>query len=742
MPKSWKDFEERVRTLATHIWGINCAPGRVGGVNIDGVIRLDSEITYLVEMTEEKTLGKVREDVTKLVTAKAAAYTKGILARCFCIVNGAVTQGMAEAGEPHHIKVLSIEDFSRMFFDFERYQGARSRSPFGSAINPITGEQDATEYVPVHYLVEGRKEEVSTLEIADFLRQGKRVVLLGEYGSGKSRCLWEAFRTLTPSAHENFCYPIGIDLRKAWGLIRGVEILRRHFADLGLDNLQSSAVRAFNAGSLAILLDGFDEIGSQAWSNDVQKLKSIRAKALEGVKDLVRANRGGVLITGREHYFPSHSEMFSALGLSENDTIVLRSKSEFSDSELAEYFHNRDIEVDVPEWLPRRPLICQTISDLADEDFEGMFSSDGGEVAFWNHFIHVLCERDAKIHVTFDTDTIFRLFVHLARLTRSKSANVGPISLTELQSAFESAVGRMPVEEASVMLQRLPSLGRVGNDSNDRQFIDIYILDGLRAKDVLELIELDEGTISEVAASTWTNPLGDLGQRVLRHDSRVGQNRMMEIAKQALDSKNKILGSDIIASLLRENGDAVDFRGLVVEQGNFLRFDLRDRKISNLTVKDSYFGALVFPSPGSSNLKIINCVAPRVYGVTSVAGLPGWVRELVAEEYDSVESVSRIKRIGLSPAHEILTTIIRKTFFQKGKGRKEEALLRGLGRFGSQGLTNKILNILLRERILEKFKGNEGWVYAPVRANAARMKTLLNELRNSNDPLWKELERL
>ena len=742
MPKSWANFEERVRALATFIWGIPCTPGRIGGVNIDGVVRLDAEISYLVEITEERNLGKVREDITKLVTAKAAAYSKGVLARCFCVVNGNITAAMREAGEPHHVKVLSIDEFSKWSFDFEHYQGARGVTPFGSAINPITGEQDATKYVPVSYLVEGRKTEISTAEIGELLKQGKRVVLLGEYGSGKSRCLWEVFRFLTPNAHDNFCYPVGIDLRKAWGLIRGSELLRRHFMDLGLDDQQASAVRALNAGSLAILFDGFDEIGSQAWSNDVQKLKAIRAKALEGVKDLIQSSKGGVLITGREHYFPSHAEMFSTLGLNPNDTVVLRSKTEFSDSELREYFRNRDIDVDVPSWLPRRPLICQTISDLADEEFEKMFSGDGGEVAFWDHFIRVLCERDARIHVTFDPDTIFRLFVHLARLTRTKSANVGPISLTELQSAFEATVGRMPVEEASVMLQRLPSLGRVGTESNDRQFIDIYILDGLRAKDVVELCEVDAGTLLDVCNSAWTNPLDDLGQRVLRNDSRVGLNRMLEIARKALDSKNKVLGSDIIASLIREEGEPIDFRSFAVEQGNFLVLDLRDRKISNISFRDSYFGSLFFPSPGAHNVKISTCIVPRVFGATSVAGLPGWVRGLITEEFDSVESVSRIKRIGLSPAHEILTTVIRKTFFQKGSGRKEEALLRGLGRFGSQGLSNKILNILIREGILEKFKGNEGWVYAPIRSNAARMQKILDELRNSTDPLGIEVGQL
>jgi hypothetical protein len=479
MTPKWATFEARVREIAQHIWGRPCKPRRIGGVNIDGAVTLGPEIINLIEITEERSLGKVREDIVKLQTAKAAALTEGRLARCFCVVNGQITDAMREAATPHHIQVLSIDEFTKQFFAFDDYHSVRMRAPFGSAVDPLTGESDQTEYVSVRYLVDGRKNDVTSEELADWIRGGKNIILMGEYGTGKSRCIREVFRHLSDNADVTFCYPIAIDLRRSWGLSSSDEVLRRHFKILGLDHLESAAVRAFASGALAILLDGFDEIGSQAWSNDVQRLKAIRAKSLEGVKDLIANNRGRILITGREHYFQSNEEMFQALGLIARDTIVARVKNEFSDSELLEYFTRRNIEADIPDWLPRRPLICQTISTLASDQLDTMFGEKGDEVGFWNHFIRVLCERDSRIHISFDPDTIFRMFLYLARLTRSKSADVGPISLSELQSAFEAATGSAPVEEASVMLQRLPSLGRISPESNDRQFVDIYILDGL-----------------------------------------------------------------------------------------------------------------------------------------------------------------------------------------------------------------------------------------------------------------------
>ena len=76
----WQSFEDRVRETAQHIWGRPCHPRRVGGVNLDGHLKLADEWEIFVEMTENRTLAKVREDVTKLITARMAAFTKGVSA--------------------------------------------------------------------------------------------------------------------------------------------------------------------------------------------------------------------------------------------------------------------------------------------------------------------------------------------------------------------------------------------------------------------------------------------------------------------------------------------------------------------------------------------------------------------------------------------------------------------------------------------------------------------------------------
>ncbi|WP_151343465.1 NACHT domain-containing protein [Rhizobium leguminosarum] len=732
----WASFEDQVRGVAGHIWGRPCKPNRVGGVNLDGVVVLSNEIHVFIEITEDRTLGKVRTDVQKLQTARSSAFIAGVMARCFCVINGPVTTAMKEAGAPHHVNVLSYTEYSKLFFDFDQYSVARSAAPFGSAIHPLTGETDDTKYVPVRYTVDGRRGDISSSDVADFLRQGRDIILLGEYGSGKSRCLREVFRQLTASAEKDFCYPVAIDLRKSWGLRQSGELIRRHFNDLGLDDLEASAIRAFRARSLVMLVDGFDEIGSQAWSNDLGKLRAIRAKSLEGVKDLVKNNGGGTLVAGREHYFATNEEMYSSLGMDARETIIIRSKNEFSDSELLEYFQNRDLDVDIPSWLPRRPLICQTIGELASDDFDAMFGEEGNEIAFWNHFIKVLCQRDANIHISFDTETIFKIFVQLARLTRARASNVGPLSLPDLQTAFEAVTGTAPVEEASILLQRLPSLGRVGQETADLQFVDVYILDGLRAKDVASIAHADEIEFGKVSGQKWLNPLGDLGQRVLANENSLSERTKLNLLARAEAGGNMVLASDVFAALLRENTKAIDFEGIELKGAEFLYLPLDEREFSNFTLRQSYFGELALPAKMNSGARLIDCVTPKVTGISSPAALPNWITDLDAEAFDSVANVAKIRKIGLNPAQEILVTVVRKTFFQKGAGRKEEALLRGLGKVAAKSLSTRILNLMLKEGLLTSFKGDEGPVYSPVRSNTARMQKLLDELGSSTDPLW------
>jgi hypothetical protein len=741
MAKSWTNLETHVRSLASYIWDRTAEPRRIGGVDVDCVLEISLDRFILIEITEERDLQKVREDVIKLSTARGALFASdNIYAQCYCVVGASsITPSMRDAGASQKVRVTSLSNFEREFFDFRSYNTARLRRQFGSAVDPITGKSDEIEYTPVTYKRDA--VDLTIHDICELLLRGRKIILVGEYGSGKSRCARETFIELSNRVEETGFYPISVDLRDNWGLKRASEIVDRHFIDLGLDESATRVRKTLNSPMFIFILDGFDELGFQAWSSESDKLKSTRFSSLQGVRDILRILPGGVLISGREHYFDNNADMLAALGVNASIATIIKSKEEFSNTEMAAYLTNSGVDdVETPDWLPRRPLICRAIASLAESDRQRMFEIEGGDIEFWHAFVDYLCRRDADINPAFDAASIKRILVNLARVTRVKTPNTGPISLSEIQKAFEIAIGEAPDAQAAVMLQRLPGLGRVKAETEDRQFLDIFILDGLRALDVNNVLATGG---QEVENSKWTNPLDRLGQRVLAKlmvdEKSIGS--FLRIANRCSSLSNKVLAGDVISTILRTGDKEYDFRGLALADSHLADFDMSGGTPVNLRVLDSVFGTLILAGVVPRGTVFERCVAERIIGVGGIGGLPTWA-DVLADKFDTPENVAAIRRSALSPQQKVLVTVLKKTFFQKGSGRKEEALLRGLGNITTARTVDRIVNILIREDILTKFRGDEGDVYAPNRVNTTRVGLLLDELNVSKDPIWHEVSNL
>jgi hypothetical protein len=269
----------------------------------------------IVEITEDTSLEKVRTDVAKFSCTRLSLISDGIYPECFLVTKGEPTNSMQETGTENKVKVLSYVSFSNLFLNYNSYYHVRTQKAFGSSVNPLSGEPDNIKYTPVFYENTKTRSNVDIKEIAKLLLEGKKIILLGNYGTGKSRCIRELYFQLGNKQLKNLFYPLAINLKENWGTRKAEEILRRHFDDLGLGENSNSVVKIVDKPSLLLLLDGFDEIGTQAWSDDPKKLKQIRTTALSGTKDLIQRCKGGLIISGREHYFNNDNEMFSYLGL-------------------------------------------------------------------------------------------------------------------------------------------------------------------------------------------------------------------------------------------------------------------------------------------------------------------------------------------------------------------------------------------------------------------------------------------
>ena len=112
----------------------------------------------------------------------------------------------------------------------------------------------------------------------------------------------------------------------------------------------------------------------------------------------------------------------------------------------------------------------------------------------------------------------------------------------------------------------------------------------------------------------------------------------------------------------------------------------------------------------------------------------------MSSNFDSLSNVAKIREAKLSKEQKIFVTIIHKTFFQPGSGRKEDALMRGLGAAGDRRIARRVLSMLLEEGILKEYPGRQGPVFIPARKHTRRMGQIVSQLKYSNDPLWMRLE--
>lgn len=733
MSIDWQRFEDSVRATAALKWGRPAAAEEINGVRCDCIVRLRPDYWIAIEISKENGLDKLRTDLAKFAALRPYLFSQGIYVECYfvCLIEG--HPSLRETGRGMAVDVHSFESFHKLFIDYESYKVARSARPFGSAVDPATGEIDKKSYIQVRYI--SNNGYLSLQDMVDLLRRKSKIILLGNFGTGKSRCLQEIFRGISELYMGLGVYPIAINLKENWGLQRGEEIVRRHFQDLGLSDHCDSAIKLLRTDALCLLLDGFDEVGSQTWSDDPQRLGKIREESLSGVKDLISQAKGGVLIAGREHYFNSMDEMFKCLGLSPANTVLVECSDQFTEEEMAVYLGETHPGLILPPWLPRRPLVCQILSDLPEDLRHNLSNSAMSQFEFWSVFVESVCSREARINPRLDGTAIRGVLRILARETRGKSANVGPISISEINEAFLRQTGLPPNDESAAILQRLPGIGRIGAESTDRQFVDEYILDGLRAEDVIDLVE---SCAADIFHLRWKNPLGVFGLSILAsHVLASPQHGLFQKAMlQASRAENKICAGDILAALLMDDSEVCNFGEVNIEDSHMVLIDLSGKKVKSINIKSSFIGELNIAGAVIEDCKFEDCVIRIVRGVSSAEGLPACVASSSVEMFDAINTVVRIKQAQLSDSQRIFITIVKKIFFQPGGGRKEAALLRGLGAAGDSRIANRIIKLLVGEKLIDRHSGDEGLIYTPNRKHTRRMHLIMAQLTLSEDPLW------
>ena len=238
-------------------------------------------------------------------------------------------------------------------------------------------------------------------------------------------------------------FPVFVNLRDHYGQTDPSEIIHRHARNVGFEK-PSHLVRAWRAGFVHLLLDGFDEITALSIQGFWRKLKDNRYRAMAGVRRLIDEHpeptdtkKGpGLLVTGRAHFFDSPNERRTALGLPV-DSVEL-SLNEFTERQISEYLATTSLSGFVPEWLPSRPLLVGYLAAtrvLEDLTVKG----SGGEldpVAGWDILLDRVSEREARIEAGIDGGTVRRILERLATKARDSQGGLGPLKQESVVEAF------------------------------------------------------------------------------------------------------------------------------------------------------------------------------------------------------------------------------------------------------------------------------------------------------------------
>ena len=201
------EFEREVRTVARALWNLQPGEGAAEFINndeIDCVCRTE-ELIHLIECTTDRGMMKVREQVSKLISAKRELEKQGETVKLRIVT--------LEEPTPHHrshargsgIIALSIQEFRRGLLNSQQYLESRWQYRFGSATDPESGNSRLSdeEYVEQPLTRFKSTESYTIKDICDLLALGRTVILIGPFGAGKSLTVREVFRRLRRDFYKN-----------------------------------------------------------------------------------------------------------------------------------------------------------------------------------------------------------------------------------------------------------------------------------------------------------------------------------------------------------------------------------------------------------------------------------------------------------------------------------------------------------------------------------------------------------
>lgn len=768
-------FEAEVRYIAEAVWGVEpgeCQPTHYPDNKkvreLDGVIR-SRDVTHLIMVTTSTKLDKVKSDVNKLNAAESIERKSVAAVSKWLITQKQVDAQHVGYAEKNNVTVLTLDQFKQRFFKGRSYLSKREISSFGSARNPsdnsVTISEDAYVELPMAVLeqinVKGKAQRHSEIRHSDIdidglcklVREGYVVVLVAPFGAGKSLTTREVFRNIASNYRNNekSAVPICLNLREHWGQEYFDEMLERHARSIGFSPKEDLVI-AWRAGVACILLDGFDEVASQTIvrKDDKNFMRDGRRIALNGVRDfLTKLPSGmGAFICGRDHYFDNFSELRHALGIS-NSKYKLVQLGEFTEEGANEFLKKNGVEIPLPDWLPRKPLILSYLiqNHLLDDILE-INSSEGYGYA-WDAFITRITQRESELErAVMDARTLRNVMERLAFFVRSLSSGNGPITGNDLATTYNIETGQSAGEGVLAQLQRLPGLTQRDQEAGSRSFVDQDMLAALQGGSLSRIISGQIENIGPAPLAAISYRSINVAAYLLKRDGVTSSTPLAIVerlvSKEQKTPENLQLASDCFAvslAMAKDEDKSIDCHGVIIQSASYGKLDLEEVNIRDVSFADCVIDEIAIGADIlDSGVRFRSCIINKVSGIANEAGLPPSIFEDSCEvaEFDNMGTNNAVLQSDLEPQIKAMITIMRKLYRQSGAGRKKSALTRGITRKDVANCIPEVLNVMENNGFVRIYNH----VVHPVRKNANRVEKILNAPSLSNDVLVSEIREM
>jgi hypothetical protein len=719
----------------------------IGTAERDGVFIGPDSVT-IVECTVSRRKDKAEKDGRKLHEACVAMARQ----HPFKSVKGFfVTRDEPTADQRTVIKTLgqplvacSFAQLRSQLVDSLRYLELRASYPFGSAREPSSGDYgDLKPYVAVDPVDSGSAEPFPIGRVARQVADGRSVLLYGDYGAGKSMFLRELYQHLAKAHRKDPFrpFPILLNLRDHQGQVYPVEALERHARAIGFP-APPQLVRAWRSGDVTLILDGFDEIATPGWIGKTSAMRDIRRRSVELVRRFCQESRAStsVVLAGRAHFFDSESEMRTALGAHSNSLFLMA--GEPTEEQAKKILHAYGWHDALPDWLPSRPLLLSYLgaSSGLQDSIEGTLGRSAGEG--WDMMLDRIAEREASMEMGVDGFTVRRVLERLATQVRHSADGLGPISQEELTSVFQSVCGYAPDEGSYQLLQRLPGLGAMDSVDGSRRFVDVSLADAARAGDVVNCI-LEPNADSPLLEMTGTVAcLDEVGVdvaavRLERESSASSGGAYSSAHTLQRRGVSDAVVADITRVAVRLWPGSTPRNSISLHEIELRTFSLAADANSYdwLRFQDCIIQELDFTDHDGYAL-------PHFYGcligqMTGVAGWPALQIDRFVDcevgQFDAQMSTAKgILALTTTPMNKVLLTILKKIYAQRGTGRKESALSRGLDAKHRE-LVPEAVQRLTTAGLITAARSSGTRIYLPVRGMASRVRRILQAPQSSAD---------